>query len=86
VLLGEGVTCGHYRILAQLGAAGMGEAYRALDMRLGRDVALKVLSPAFAHDPALRRVLMDPPIDRKGLTTNSRDTRLLRVAGLEGLQ
>ncbi len=45
-----GQTLGHYQVLAQIGAGGMGEVFRAHDSRLGRDVAVKILPPVFSAD------------------------------------
>jgi hypothetical protein len=50
--LAPGSRLGPYEIGALLGAGGMGEVYRARDPRLARDVAIKVLPPTFATDPA----------------------------------
>jgi serine/threonine protein kinase len=41
---------GPYRIESKLGAGGMGEVYRARETKLNREVAVKVLPPAFAQD------------------------------------
>ena len=46
-----GQTLLHYHVLEKIGAGGMGEVYRALDTRLDRQVAIKVLPPAFIRDP-----------------------------------
>jgi serine/threonine-protein kinase len=51
VSLAAGTTLGPYVIDAPLGAGGMGEVYRARDLRLGRTVAIKVLPAPFAEDP-----------------------------------
>jgi serine/threonine-protein kinase len=51
VSLAVGSRLGAYEIVSPLGAGGMGEVYRARDTKLNRDVAIKVLLPAIAHDP-----------------------------------
>ena len=45
-----GQQLGPYQVLAKIGEGGMGEVYRATDTKLGRDVAIKILPEAFAHD------------------------------------
>jgi len=45
-----GTRLGPYEVLAQIGAGGMGEVYRATDTNLKRQVAIKVLPPTFAGD------------------------------------
>src|SRR5689334_20722753 len=48
--LHTGSRLGSFEILGRLGAGGMGEVFRARDLRLEREVALKVLPEAFARD------------------------------------
>ena len=48
--LTPGARLGVYEIIARIGEGGMGQVYRARDTRLDRDVAIKILPEAFAHD------------------------------------
>jgi eukaryotic-like serine/threonine-protein kinase len=50
VFLAAGSRLGPYEILAPLGVGGMGEVYRALDPKLKREVAIKVLPESLARD------------------------------------
>jgi hypothetical protein len=53
--LEPGDQLGPYKIQALLGVGGFGEVYRGRDMRLGREVALKVISPRLVGDAILRQ-------------------------------
>jgi serine/threonine protein kinase len=46
----RGRFIGHYRLLSLLGRGGMGDVYLGVDMRLGREVAIKLLPAEFASD------------------------------------
>ena len=52
--LGRGTTLGPYRIESLLGAGGMGQVFRAIDVRLDRPVAVKVVTTGVALEPQQR--------------------------------
>jgi serine/threonine protein kinase/tetratricopeptide (TPR) repeat protein len=53
--LSTGQRLAQYEVLSPLGSGGMGEVYRARDLRLDREVAIKVMAEHVAADPEMRR-------------------------------
>jgi len=92
--LAPGTRLGTYEIVAPLGAGGMGEVYRARDLRLGREVALKVLPADVAtHPDRLARfereartvaALSHPNIVVLHSVEDDGDTRFLTMELVEG--
>ena len=65
-VLKKGTRLGSYEIVGRLGAGSMGEVYRARDIKLRRDVALKVIPDELTKDPTrLRR------FEQEALTASS---------------
>ena len=52
--LSAGTRLGPYKIVALIGAGGMGDVYKAWDTRLERDVAVKVLTAHLTESPQAR--------------------------------
>jgi serine/threonine protein kinase/Tfp pilus assembly protein PilF len=53
-----GQTLGHYRVIDKIGEGGMGSVYRAMDLTLHREVALKFLPAELASDPSAQQRLL----------------------------
>ena len=69
--LPRGTKLGEYEVQTLLGSGGMGQVYRARDLRLGRNVAIKVLPSFLASDPdRLRR------FEREAQTVAGLNTRI----------
>ena len=80
--IAAGTRLGAYEILAPLGAGGVGEVYRARDTRLGRDVAIKILPPAFASDP--ERLSRFEQEARAAAALNHPNIAVVHDVGVEG--
>ncbi len=78
-----GRNLSHYKVLEELSRGGMGIVYRALDVKLDREVALKVLPPELIADPERKRRFIQEAkaaakLDHPHIGDRSRDRRSRR--------
>ena len=83
--LTSGTKLGPYEIQSPLGAGGMGEVYRATDVRLKRDVAVKVLRPEIAADPE-RRARFEREAKTVAALSHPNIVALYEVGNADGLE
>ena len=82
LILQRGTRIGQYEIVAAIGKGGMGEVWEARDSRLRRDVAIKTLPAALAHEPErLARLEREA-----GLLAALNHPHIATIHGLEQLQ
>ena len=85
--LTPGTRLAVYEVIAQIGAGGMGEVYRARDTKLNREVAIKVLPESFALDAdRVARFASEGSELSLGSLTRIFKNRLSVRAGLTGLE
>jgi serine/threonine-protein kinase len=78
------VLAGRYRIVGPLGRGGMGEVYRADDLKLGQSVALKFLPESLEHDaPRKARLLTEVRLARQ--VSHPNVCRVYDIGELDGL-
>jgi serine/threonine-protein kinase len=77
------ILLGRYRIIGLLGRGGMGEVYRADDLKLGQPVALKFLPPALATDPVRREFFIAEVRITRGLA-HPNICRVYDISDFEG--
>ena len=67
-----GRNLSHYKVIEELSRGGMGVVYRALDTKLDREVALKVLPPELVADPERKRRFIQEPSGRQARASSYR--------------
>ena len=75
--LSPGTKLGHYEVLSQIGAGGMGEVYLAQDTKLDRKVALKILPADLAANADRMRRFVQEAKARSIIQTSRTSTRLV---------